>query len=312
MKNKFKKVVAVGTLASMLAVSGFAVESRPMLISNQYTHWAQSTVVEIVEQYKLEEVFENKDLDSVIKVTDFEKAVKAVINGTYEGTVEAVTREAIVNELVNIWGKQTDTDLAKVPVFAMIFYTDFEKITPEYNSGINIAYMKNIAKGRGDGIFAPKANVTYGELGALLKKTKAAINMEKEIDAINLETKGAVEIKDQKAIFDFELFNHSTYRKDITFSSGQQFELTIQNEKGNNVYKYSDGKYFTQALIEKSIEPGQALKWQNIWDMKDKDGKLVAEGNYVAKIDILVMNQQGEVQIPSEQLTKTIKFNIQK
>ncbi len=309
MKNKFKKVIASGALVSMLAVSAFSVDNK-LLISYTDQHWAQSTVMELIETYKLGNIFTNKDLDSSINIADFQIAVRRVINEEYFGIPESTNREAIVSELVNIWAKETDTDLATVPVFAMIFYSDYEKINPKYNAGIDVAYMKNIAKGRGESIFAPKSNVTYGELGALLEKTKEAIEKEDGIVAGKFETRASIEVKHDQAIFDFELFNHFTKNQNLIFGSGQSYELTIHDEKGKEVYRYSDGKAFTMALVMKSIDPGESLKWQDTWNLKDKEGNLLTKGNYTAKIDVLVIYKEGEVPIPKDQLSKNLEFSI--
>lgn len=309
MRNKIRKTIATGVIAGVLAVPGFAATNDIMLISYQ-EHWAQNVVKELEEMYKLEEIFENKNLDSIIKVEDFQKAVKTAIDENYEGSIESVSREAIVSELVNIWAEKTETDLDSVPVFKMIFYSDFADVSPEYVQGINVAYMKNIAKGRGEGIFAPKANVTYGELAALIKKTNDSINIESGIAAGKFETRGNYEIKDGKMIFDFEFFSHYTQNQSLLFGSGQQFEVTVQDEKENEIYRFSDGKAFTLALIMKDIGPGESLKWQDVWDMTNKEGNKVSEGNYKATIKILVMNEEGEKPIPEEQLTKIIEFTI--
>ena len=60
----------------------------------------------------------------------------------------------------------------------------------------------------------------------------------------------------------------------------------------------------------KSIEPGESLVWQDVWDMTDKEGNKAAEGNYKATIKILVIHEEGEKPIPEEQLTKVIEFTI--
>ncbi len=39
------------------------------------------------------------------------------------------------------------------------------------------------------------------------------------------------------------------------------------------MYRYSDVKFFTMALVYKDINPGESLKWQDEWDMTDKEGQ---------------------------------------
>ena len=67
--------------------------------------------------------------------------------------------------------------------------------------------------------------------------------------------------------------SHYTYPIDLMFSSGQQFEVTITDEAGTEVYRFSEGRGFTMALVYKTINPGEAFKWQDEWDMTNKDGE---------------------------------------
>ncbi len=277
---------------------------------NYHEHWAQNVVIELSKNPNFRNLLNNKNLNSIITLEDFQKAVKILIDEKYAGNADSTTREAVTAELVNIWSQKTGINLNKVPVLKMIFYSDFSDIDSKYAQGINIAYMKNIAKGRGKGIFTPKANVTYGELAAFIKKTNEAINLEKGIAAGKFETRADFSIKDGKMTFDFELYSHYTQRQDLIFGSGQQFEVTVEDEKGNEVYRFSDGKAFTLALVMKSIEPGESLVWQGVWDMTDKEGNKVSEGKYKATIKILVIHEEGEKPIPEEQLTKEIEFTI--
>jgi len=96
--------------------------------------------------------------------------------------------------------------------------------------------MKNIARGRGGGIFDPKTGVTYGELAALIYNTAQAVTKENQANVQpvaenKFETRGTYEIKDDKVVFNFELVNHYKETKELMFGSGQQFELTITDEK---------------------------------------------------------------------------------
>lgn len=309
MKNKIKKTIAAGTIAVFLAIPGVAVTNDIMLISHP-THWAQNVVIELSENSQFRNLLNNKNLNSTITLEDFQKAVKILIDEKYEGNADSTTREAVTGELVRIWSQKTGTNLNEVPILKKLFYSDFSDIASKYNQAVNVAYMKNIAKGRGEGIFAPKANVTYGELASFIKKTIESINMENGIVSGKFETRGNYSIKDEKVIFDFELFSHYTQKQNLLFGSGQQFEVTVENEKGNEVYRFSDGKAFTMALVMKSIEPGESIKWQDSWDMTDKEGKKLTNGKYKATLRILVIHEEGEKPIPEEQLTKEIEFSI--
>jgi len=197
----------------------------------------------------------------------------------------------------------------------MLIYTDISEITPEYIHNIYIAYMHNIAKGKGAGIFDPKNRVTYGELAALITNTIKAIEKElvadgNVIEKGKFETKAIYEIKDDKVIFNFQLINGFNEPKELLFGSGQQFEITITDESGEEVYRYSDGKFFTLALIYKTINPGESLSWQDEWDMTNKEGERLHSGKYTATIKILAMPAEENGVIEVEQLTTVLELNL--
>jgi hypothetical protein len=45
----------------------------------------------------------------------------------------------------------------------------------------------------------------------------------------------------------------------ITIPSGQEFDLVIRNEAGEEVFRWSDGKFFTQALQTIPFSPGERV-----------------------------------------------------
>ena len=237
------------------------------------------------------------------------------MDAEYNGAPDAMTREAVVYELMKVWAEKTGQDLDQIATIKMIIYSDTEQFDPKYNHAITVAYMKDVAKGRGGGIFDPKSDVTYGELAALIFNTAEAVKKEKEPDVQPIaeerfETRGSYEIKDGKVVFDFELVSHYTKPKDLLFGSGQQFELTITDEKGEEVYRFSDGKFFTLALVTETVNPGEALKWQDEWDMTDKEGNKLTTGKYTAKIDIMVVPEENSEKIEESQLTTVIEFEL--
>lgn len=175
--------------------------------------------------------------------------------------------------------------------------------------------MKGIAKGKEESIFAPKAQVTYGELAALICNTIKAIDAELDFKSPiieeRLETKGNYEIKDDKVVFDFELINYHNEPKQLQFGSGQKYEVIVIDEKGEEVYRYSDGKFFTQAIVYETINPGKSLKWQDTWDMTDKKGERLVSGKYTAQIKIMVIPNDDE-KFDEDQFTTFINFNLDK
>ncbi|HEY8392710.1 MAG TPA: BsuPI-related putative proteinase inhibitor [Capillibacterium sp.] len=125
-----------------------------------------------------------------------------------------------------------------------------------------------------------------------------------------LTTSGEYQITGDKVVFDFALTNHSPEGIELLFGSGQQFELAITDEKGEEVYRYSNGKVFTLAIVERKLNPGEALHWQDQWDRRDKTGKPVRPGRYRAEIEIMVIPEEDGAQIDERQLRTSLEFDL--
>lgn len=278
-------------------------------------HWAEVYVEILSENHGVENLFRNKDLNQPITVENFQELVRLVLAEDYNGRPAAVSREALVHELVTIWADITGQDLYRIPVIKMLIYEDTAEIEPEYYHSIVIAYMQGIARGKERGKFRPADELSYGELATMIYNTDLAIKRELKLkeqkaSAGRFETRASYELKDGKVIFDFELVNNFPVAKELQFGSGQQFEVVITDERGEEVYRFSDGKFFTMALIYKTIQSGETLKWQDSWDLTNKEGEKVTAGEYQVEIIILANPVDGGEELDRSQLRTVIKFNL--
>jgi hypothetical protein len=178
-RDLLRKFFVAGILCVSL-ISSFV--QPPTVSANDHevvsSHWAETHINELSENHNVAPIFKDKDLDSAITVKDFQELVKLVIDGTYGDVPDSTTREAIVYEFTRIWAERTGRDLASIPVIMMLLYSDTDEIDAKYIHSTTVAYSANIAKGKGNGIFAPKDLVTYGELAALVINTHRAIENE--------------------------------------------------------------------------------------------------------------------------------------
>ena len=144
-----------------------------------------------------------------------------------------------------------------------------------------------------------------------LRLSYGAEKSDTDVDAnARFETKARYEIQDSQVAFYFELINLSGVPQTLTFNTGQQFEITVTDENGKEVYRYSDGKVFTEVIWEKTINAGESLKWQDVWDMTDKEGNRAEPGKYKAVITIPA-NPGEEGEKPDlSQLTTTVEFSL--
>jgi hypothetical protein len=68
----------------------------------------------------------------------------------------------------------------------------------------------------------------------------------------------------------------------VTFASGQTYEFVLKNERGEEVYRWSDGKAFTQALRNEAFDPGEK-NWTVEVLLAAKDGRPLPQGRYLAE-----------------------------
>jgi hypothetical protein len=120
-----------------------------------------------------------------------------------------------------------------------------------------------------------------------------------------LDTSLEMTLKDGKVIFEIGLTNEGKEALELPFSSGQLFEITVTNESGQEVYRYSEGRMFTMALQNIEIDAGKTLTWVEEWDISaEKD---LSAGQYTAEVAILVQPDEfvGAESIDTEMLKTT-------
>ena len=72
--------------------------------------------------------------------------------------------------------------------------------------------------------------------------------------------------------------NTSKKRVELTFPSGQTYDFVIVDTLGREVWRWGNGRMFTQALRNKLLASGEAMDLEETW----KDAPL-APGRYTAK-----------------------------
>ncbi|MDR0136425.1 BsuPI-related putative proteinase inhibitor [Metabacillus idriensis] len=104
----------------------------------------------------------------------------------------------------------------------------------------------------------------------------------------DVETKGvqlSVDAKADDGIVQINMTvkNQTDEEKNFEFSSGQKYEIIITDPNGAEVYKYSKGRMFTQALQYMTLPPGESQTYQETCDMKSAGTKLEA-GEYTVTV----------------------------
>ncbi len=74
-----------------------------------------------------------------------------------------------------------------------------------------------------------------------------------------------------------EVKNETTEAIDFVFTSGQSFDIVITERAGRELFRWSDGRFFTQAIRQITLAPGDTFRFTEVIDlggMVDGDHKV--------------------------------------
>jgi hypothetical protein len=62
----------------------------------------------------------------------------------------------------------------------------------------------------------------------------------------------------------------------VKFASGQTHDLVVLDSVGRELWRWADGRMFTEALQYRGIDGGDTLVLEDGWDRPSASGRLVA------------------------------------
>ena len=62
----------------------------------------------------------------------------------------------------------------------------------------------------------------------------------------------------QPILITFEVFNHTSVPVRLDFNSGQRYDFVIEDNGGNEIWRWSAGKMFTMAMGQEELGPGNS------------------------------------------------------
>ncbi|UOQ92810.1 BsuPI-related putative proteinase inhibitor [Halobacillus shinanisalinarum] len=153
----------------------------------------------------------------------------------------------------------------------------------------------------------PKSESTAGGDGDMNNDEQTQNNGENSSPEYNvvsfieqLTFEANVKASESQVDIQFSLTNEAEEAAILGFNSSQLYEITIVNEAGDTVYKYSEGQVFSQSLTTKELQPGGVL------EAKEQVKKKLEKGQYEARMVFLVttINDQSLESHPF-QMTKS-------
>jgi hypothetical protein len=125
----------------------------------------------------------------------------------------------------------------------------------------------------------------------LLRKKMEQIKPIQGLFETSLETVKA----DDKISIDFVLKNISGKALQLKYGSGQQFDIWVYNEQNEEVYRWSNDKAFTQALIETELSKSGQLTFNEDWNLEDNKGNPIPAGKYTIEVRVMIGLETGTI-----------------
>ncbi|WP_347861195.1 BsuPI-related putative proteinase inhibitor [Salimicrobium sp. PL1-032A] len=122
--------------------------------------------------------------------------------------------------------------------------------------------------------------------------------------AEQLKVTSEVEVEGETAAVSFSLTNEGEEAVELGFASGQQFDVHITDESGENVYTYSADRSFTQEQSKKELDSGEMMENAAQWE----EG--AEAGEYEATVTFLVDTLNGE-KVDDQEFKATSMFTIE-
>ncbi|MBD3654039.1 BsuPI-related putative proteinase inhibitor [Kangiella sp.] len=101
------------------------------------------------------------------------------------------------------------------------------------------------------------------------------------------------------------LTNQTSEPVELTFNSGQLFDIYIYDRNDQLVQQWSKGRMFTQAFQTITLEPGQKKRFGDSIELKDLEGNQLDIGSYKLKIQVKTSTKA------SDQLFQLIPFEAE-
>jgi Intracellular proteinase inhibitor len=80
----------------------------------------------------------------------------------------------------------------------------------------------------------------------------------------------------QQVRFSFNVANAGTRRVEVKFPSGQTHDIVVLDSAGRELWRWAEGRMFTEARQYRSISGGDSLLLEDDWNRPTATGRLVA------------------------------------
>lgn len=174
------------------------------------------------------------------------------------GPKATLPREEMVNFIMNGLEYRLGGKLPTNPIVSTVF-RDEGLISEQYKKDIAFAASLSLINGRGNGLFAPKADCSRAEAAMMMQRlTDAANRFSGNVDVLVTAVPEA-----DRITMNLVITNNSSNPVILDYTSGQRYDVALLDNSKNTLYRWSADKLFIQELSSIQIEPGQSLGYSD-------------------------------------------------
>lgn len=145
---------------------------------------------------------------------------------------------------------------------------------------------------RNDSVSASDVAARSASASASATNTASAATIIKHADT-PLATSLGIDIDDDVR-FDFAVINQGKKKLELEFANGRTHDVVVLDSLGREVWRWSEGRAFTQAMQNKVLRTSDSLRYEEAW-------KDAAPGTYTAVATLASANYP---------LTQRVEFTV--
>src|SRR3954462_3466470 len=123
-------------------------------------------------------------------------------------------------------------------------------------------------------VVAPQGFALASMAGSIPRRTSTRERVLKK-ETGTLSTQFEVQQQTNGVHFDFHVINATSKRVEIKFPSGQAYDFVVVDSSGREVWRWADGRIFTQSVQNKLLGKGESISIAEKWEPA-KNGKYTA------------------------------------
>ena len=104
-----------------------------------------------------------------------------------------------------------------------------------------------------------------------------------------------VKVEVDSVYFTLHVTNDTPRPQTFTFPSSQRYDFVVRTSAGEEVWRWSEGMMFMQALVEAELGAGDTWTFEAAWDPGDRAGVFEATGRLTARDRRIVQQMTFEL-----------------